>query len=65
VSKNALTYIEAVVIIAAIAIPVHYLGGIDVPWAIVIGAAGSIAVRWLVHRAAPAGPRKPPLEGGR
>jgi membrane protein implicated in regulation of membrane protease activity len=64
-SKTALTYLEAVALIAAVSLPVHYLGGVDWPWAIVIGAAASIALRWLIHRAVAIRLRRPPLAGGR
>ena len=29
--------------------PVHYLGGLDWPWAIVVGAAASMLLRLLIH----------------
>jgi hypothetical protein len=64
-SKTALTYIEAAALIAAVSVPVHYFGEIDWPWAIVIGAAASIGLRWLIHRGMPAPLRKPPVAGGR
>jgi hypothetical protein len=62
--KTALTYVEAVVLIAAVSVPVHFLAQVDWPLAIGIGAAASIALRWLIHRVAPAHLRKP-LAGGR
>ena len=64
-SKTALTYAETLVFIVAISVPVHYLAGLDWPWAIVIGAAASIALRWLIHRAVAIRLRRPPLAGGR
>lgn len=63
--KTALTYLEAVALIAAVSVPVHYLGEVDWPLAIAIGAAASIALRWLIHRGALEHLRKPPLAGGR
>lgn len=61
--KNAFTYIEAVAFIVAVAVPVHYLGGIDWPPAVGIGAAASIALRWLIHRGMAMRPRRP-VTGG-
>ena len=63
--KTALNSLEAVALIAAVSVLVHYLGQVDWPWAIVIGAAGSIVLRWLIHRGPLGNPRKPPLAGGR
>lgn len=63
--KTALIYTEAIALIAAVSVPVRYLGEVDWPWAIGIGAAASIALRWLTRRAAPAQLRKPPPAGGR
>ena len=63
--KNILTYVENVVVIAAVGVPVHYLTGLDWPWAILIGAAASIVLRWLIHRGMLAQVRKPPVAGGR
>ena len=51
-SKTAIHYLEALAVIAAVAVPVHYLGGLDWPWSIVLGAAASILVRALTHRRA-------------
>ena len=47
--KTAFIYAETVVLVAAVSIPVHYLAGLDWPWALVIGAAASIALRWLTQ----------------
>jgi hypothetical protein len=64
VFKKAFIYAEVVAVILAVSVPVRYLGGLDWPWAIVIGAATSIVVRWVIH-----GPvarmRQRPLTGGR
>ena len=65
-SKKAFIYLETVAVIVAVSVPVYYLGGLDWPWAIVIGAVTS-------DRAALADPRggvaaclrKQPLAGGR
>ena len=46
--KTMLTYAENVIVIVAVGVSVHYLGGLDWPWAIVIGAAVSVALRWLL-----------------
>lgn len=64
-SKTALMYAEAVAIIAAVSVPVHYFGGLEWPWAIVIGAVTSIVLRWLIHGGTVARLRKRPLSGGR
>ena len=55
-----LTYVENVVVIVAVGVPVHYLAGLDWPWAILIGAAVLVALRWLMHSAAVARVRKRP-----
>ena len=62
--KRALNAAENVAVIAAVGVPVHYLAGLDWAWAIVIGAAVSIALRWLIHGGILARVRKPPLTGG-
>jgi hypothetical protein len=64
-SKTALINAEAVAVIAAVSVPVHYLGGFAWAWAIVAGAATSIVPRWLIHCESPARMRKRPLTGGR
>ena len=64
-SKRALVYAESVAFIVAVAVPVHYLGGLEWPWAIVIGAAASIMLRWLIHSETGARLRRRPLAGGR
>lgn len=48
-TKTALMNAEAVAVIVAIAVPVHYLGGLAWAWAIVTGAATSIVLRRLIH----------------
>ena len=63
--KRALMYAESVAVILAVSVPVHYLGGLDWPWAIVIGGATSVVLRWLVHGGTLARLRKRPLLGGR
>ena len=63
--KRALMYAESVAIIVAVSVAVHYLGGLDWPWATVIGAATSVVLRWLVHGGTLARLRKRPLAGGR
>ena len=65
VLKTALSYAETIALIAAVFLPVHYLGGVDWPLAIGIGAAASIVLRWLIHRGALGRLGKPPLAGGR
>ena len=64
-SKKAFIYAEAVAVIIAVSVPVQYFGGLDWPWAIAIGGATSVVVRWLIHGGALARLRKRPLPGGR
>ena len=64
-SKKAFIYLETVAVIVAVSVPVYYLGGLDWPWAIVIGAVTSIVLRWLIHGGVAACLRKQPLAGGR
>jgi hypothetical protein len=64
VSKKAFIYLETVAVIVAVSVPVHYFGGLDWPWAIVIGAATSVVLRWLIHGGTLARLRKRPLIGG-
>ena len=64
-SKKAFIYAEAVAVIIAVSGPVHFFGGLDWPWAIVIGAATSIVLRWLIHGGTLARLWKRPLPGGR
>ena len=63
--KRALMYAESVAIIVALSVAVHYLGGLDWPRAIVIGAATSVVLRWLIHSGTLARLRNRPLPGGR
>jgi hypothetical protein len=65
VFKTMLTYAENVVVIVAVGVPLHYLAGLDWPWAIVIGAAVSIALRVLIHGGTLARLWKPRMTGGR
>ena len=46
---KALLYVKGLAVVVAVAVPVHYLGALDWPWAIVIGAAASIVLRRLIH----------------
>ena len=62
--KTMLTYIENAIVIVAVGVSVHYLGGLDWPWAILIGAAVSVVLRWLLRSVGAARVRKPPLTGG-
>jgi NhaP-type Na+/H+ or K+/H+ antiporter len=59
-----LTYFENVIVILAVGVSVHYLGGLDWPWAILLGAAVSVALRWLFRSVGVARAGKPPLTGG-
>ena len=62
--NTLLTYVANVIVVVAVGVSVHYLGGLDWPWAIVIGAAVSVALRWLLRSGTVARVRKPPLAGG-
>jgi len=64
-TKTARINAEAVAVIAAVSVPVHYLGGLAWAWAIVTGAATSIVLRWLIHGGNLARTRKRPLTGRR
>jgi hypothetical protein len=64
-SKTALTYAETLVFVVAVSVPAHYLAGLDWPWAIVIGAAVSIALRRLIHSWKGVRRGKPRMSGGR
>ena len=62
--NTMLTYVANVIVIVAVGVSVHYLGGLDWPWAILIGAAVLVALRWLLPSVRAARERKPPLAGG-
>ena len=62
--KTMLTYVENLTVIIAVGASVHYIGGLDWPWAISIGAAVFVALRWLLFSVRAARARKPPLTGG-
>lgn len=47
-SRKLLIYAENAAVIIVVALVVHYLAGLDWPWAFVIGAGASIVLRWLV-----------------
>jgi hypothetical protein len=64
VLKKILTPVENVAVIGAVGVPVHYLAGLDWPWAILIGGAVLIALRWLLRSEAVARVRRRPLTGG-
>jgi hypothetical protein len=55
---RSLTYAATAAVIVVVGVSVHSLAGLDWPWAIVIGAGVSVALRWLVQ-----GVRKRPLAG--
>ena len=59
-SKTTAQYIQAIAAIAVVAAGVHYLTGLEWPWAIVIGASASILFRALTHLRTP-----PSATGGR
>lgn len=64
-STKALIYIERVVVIVGVSLLVHYLGGLDWPWAALIGALTSMVLSWLIRSGAVARLRNRPLTGGR
>jgi hypothetical protein len=64
-TKTALINAEAVAVIVAVSIPVHYLGGLAWAWAIVTGAVTSIVLRRLIHGGNFARAWKRPLTKGR
>ncbi|HEY7251068.1 MAG TPA: hypothetical protein VIG37_11295 [Methylomirabilota bacterium] len=47
--KTATVYAETIAILAAAAIAVHFLAGVDWPWAITAGAAVAVVLRSLLH----------------
>jgi hypothetical protein len=63
--KRAVMYAESLAIIVAVSVAVHYLSGLDWPWAIVIGAATSVVLRRLIHSGTLARLRNRPLAGDR
>ncbi len=56
--KSSLRYIETALFTAAVCVPVHYVTGIDWPWAIAIGLGASILLRALIHRRPPTNRRQ-------
>lgn len=48
-SKTMLAYAETAALVVAVGLPVHYLAGLDWPWALVIGISASIILRFLIH----------------
>jgi hypothetical protein len=63
--KTALINAEAVAVIVAVSVPVHYLGGLAWAWAVVTGAVTSIVLRRLIHVGNLARAWKRPLTRGR
>ena len=62
--NTMLTYVANVIVIVVVSVSVHYLGGLDWPWATLIGAAVLVALRWLLRSVGATRERKPPLTGG-
>ena len=47
--KTVLPYAETVMFTVVTSVPVHYFGGLDWPWALVIGLATATVLRALIH----------------
>lgn len=62
--KTFPTYVANVIVIGAVGLSLHYLAGLDWPWAVLIGAGVSVALRLLIGSRSFARSGKPPLEGG-
>lgn len=62
--KTMLIYLGNIVVIVAVGVSVHYLAGLDWPWAILIGGGVSVGLRWLLRGGTAARVSKPPLTGG-
>ena len=62
--NTMLTYVANVIVIVVVGVSFHYLGGLDWPWATLIGAAVLLALRWLLRSVGAVRERKPPLTGG-
>jgi len=50
VLETMLTFIESVTVIVAVGVSLHYFGGLDWPWAILIGAGAAVALRWFLRK---------------
>ena len=48
--NRVLLYAETAVVTVLVCLPVHYLAGLDWPWAIALGLVASMAVRAAVRR---------------
>ena len=55
--NTMLSFVENVIVIVVVGVSLHYLGGLDWPWAILIGAAVLVALRWLLPSVRAARPR--------
>ena len=60
--ETMLSFVESVIVIVVVGVSLHYLAGLDWPWAILIGAAVSVALRWFLRSGVAA--RPPPPGGG-
>lgn len=52
--KAATLYAETLAVLAAVAVGIHFLAGVDWPWSIVAGAGVSIVLRAVLHGKTPA-----------
>ena len=62
--NTMLTFVANAIVIVVVGVSFHYLGGLDWPWATLIGAAVLLALRWLLRTVGAVRERKPPLIGG-
>ncbi len=51
--NGVLLYAETAVVTVLVCLPVHYLAGLDWPWAIALGLVASMVVRAAVRRNEP------------
>jgi hypothetical protein len=47
--ETMLTSVESVIVILAVGVSLRYLAGLDWPWALLIGAGVSVALRRLIR----------------
>ena len=62
--ETMLSFVENVIVIVVVGVSLHYLGGLDWPWAVLIGGGVLVALRWFLRSGVVARVRKPPVTGG-